>query len=139
DINWWAIRPLNGSQHEGFEELCAQLARSEIPDNARFVRKAPPDAGVECYATFPDGSEWGWQAKYFNTLDSSQWAQLDDSVKTALKKHPRLVRYYVCVPLDLPDARRPDQKSARQKWEEHVVKWKRWAAETGMSVDFVWW
>lgn len=139
DIDFLKIRTLNGSQSEAFEELCAQLARSEIPKHARFVRNAPPDAGVECYAVLQDGSEWGWQAKYFHNLDSSQWKQLDDSVQTALEKHPRLVRYHVCVPLDLSDARVSGRKSARQKWEEHVIKWEKWAAEKGMSVEFVWW
>jgi len=47
DIDFLKIRTLNGSQSEAFEELCAQLARSEIPKHARFVRNAPPDAGVE--------------------------------------------------------------------------------------------
>lgn len=65
------------------------------------MRKGSPDAGVECYATFRDGREWGWQAKYFDILGNSQWAQLDKSVRTALEKHPQLVRYYVCVPIDL--------------------------------------
>lgn len=139
DINWRTIRSLNGSQHDAFEELCSQLASAEIPANAYFVRNAPPDAGVECYAVFPDHSEWGWQAKFFDVLGNSQWSQIDDSVRTALQKHPRLVRYYVCIPLDLPDARLRDQQSARDKWNEHVSKWRQWAAALNMDVTFVFW
>ena len=139
DLDWRRIRTLDGKQDKAFEELCAQLARVEIPIDARFVRKGVPDAGVECYAILSDGSEWGWQAKYFNTLGSSQWSQIDKSVKTAIEKHPRLVRYFICVPLDLPDARIDGRKSAREKWDEHVQKWKELAANRGMNVEFVYW
>ncbi len=48
NLDWTAIRPLNGSQAAGFEELCAQLARAESPAGAKFERKGTPDAGVEC-------------------------------------------------------------------------------------------
>ena len=126
NLDWKAIRSLNGSQAEGFEELCAQLARAELPSDAKFERKSVPDAGVECYCVQPDGTEWGWQAKYFDSLGSSQWSQLDHSVKTALDKHPALVRYFVCVPMDRPDARIEGQKSAMQRWDEHVEKWQCW-------------
>ena len=138
-FNWKEIRSLNGSQANGFEELCAQLARAESPDGAKFVRKGTPDAGVECYYILPDESEWGWQAKYFETLGNSQWQQLDKSVKAALDNHPKLVRYFVCVPLDRPDARIEGQKSAMQRWNERVEKWEGWAQKRDMCVEFVWW
>ena len=138
-LNWNDIRPLNGSQANGFEELCAQLARAESPDRAKFERKGTPDAGVECYCILPDESEWGWQAKYFDTLGNSQWQQLDKSVKTALDNHPKLVRYFVCIPLDRSDARIEGQKSAMQRWKERVEKWEGWAQERDMCVEFVWW
>ena len=139
-INWKNIRTLNGSQAEGFEQFCCQLAsREAMPQGAKFIRKGKPDAGVECYWTLPTTEEIAWQAKYFLTLDTTQWAQLDESMKTALDKHPKLLRYYVCVPLDLPDARVGKQKSALQKWQERVAKWEGWAKTKGMSVEFVWW
>ncbi|MFZ1087318.1 MAG: hypothetical protein WAN35_20335 [Terracidiphilus sp.] len=134
------IRTLNGSQSEGFEEFCCQLARREsVPDGSFFTRKGKPDAGIECYWTLPTGDEFAWQAKYFLSLDNAQWPQLDDSVKTALDKHPRLIRYYVCVPIDLPDARLAGQTSAYQKWLNHVAKWSEWADAKEMSVEFIWW
>jgi len=95
-FDWKNIRPLNGGQEKAFEELCAQLARSESPSDARFERKGTPDAGVECYAVLSNGSEWGWQAKYFDALGDTQWSQINKSVKTAIQKHTRLVRYFVC-------------------------------------------
>lgn len=138
-LDWKEIHIHNGSQAGGFEELCAQLARAETPIGAKFNRKGTPDAGVECFCVMPNGSEWGWQAKYFDTFGSSQWAQLDDSVRNALEKHPALVRYFVCVPMDLPDARVSGQKSAMERWNERVQKWNGWAQDMGRSVEFVWW
>lgn len=138
-LDWTAIRPLNGGREKGFEELCSQLARAEVPDGARFVRKGTPDAGVECYAVFADATEWGWQSKYFDALGDSQWKQIDDSIKAAIEKHPNLIRYYVCVPSDLPDGRIDGRKSAKERWDEHVKKWSGWAQAKHRSVEFVWW
>lgn len=139
NLDWGAINPLNGSKANAFEELCAQLARAESPKDSRFERKGTPDAGVECYAVLSDGKEWGWQAKYFDTLGNAQWSELDDSVKTALNKHPQLVRYFICVPLDRPDARIDGRKSARQRWDEHVVKWTGWASAKDITIEFIFW
>ena len=140
NLTWTAIRSINGSQAEGFEKLCVQLADAEKPDDASFVPKGKPDAGVECYCILADGSEWGWQAKYFlHALGPTQWKQIDDSVKTALDKHPKLVRYFLCVPLDLSDTRISGQKSDLDRWNDHVAKWEEWARERGRCVKFFWW
>lgn len=138
-LDWRAIRPLNGGRDKGFEELCAQLARSENPPGARFIRKGTPDAGVECYSVLADQSEWGWQSKYFDSSDASQWSQIDDSVRTAIEKHPKLRRYFVCVPVDLPDARVPKRKSAKERWDDYVAKWAQLAESRGHDIEFVYW
>ena len=139
-VNWQTIRPWEDSQPNGFQALCVSLARSEAPPEARFVAKGNPDAGVECYCILPDTNEWGWQAKYFTTaLTSTQWQQLDRSIKTALDKHPRLVRYYVCIPRDRSDARLDNHTSELDRWNNQVNKWMGWAQEKGMTVEFVWW
>ena len=138
-LDWKAINPLNGSRAAGFEELCAQLARSHCPSHAKFIRKGSPDAGVECFCMMPDGSEWGWQAKYFDSLGPSQWSQFDESVKTALDKHSSLVRYYICAPMDPPDSRVHNRKSALESWNEHVRKWQAWARDRHMNVEYIWW
>lgn len=138
-LDWNSIRPLNDGRDKGFEELCAQLARAESPSGSTFVRKGTPDAGVECYTILSDGSEWGWQSKYVDGLSDSQWSQIDESIKTALEKHPKLVRYFVCVPVDRADARIEGRKSAKERWDEHVAKWSRWASDRGMTVEFVYW
>jgi hypothetical protein len=140
-INWSRIRPINSSQQEGFEELVCQLARYEpMPTGSVFQRKGKPDGGVECFWTFPDGSEWGWQAKFFEASpSSSRWGQLDRSVKRFLEAHPNMTGLTVAIPVDLPDARLANQKSAQQKWDERVVKWQKWASKQGQSVEFEYW
>ncbi len=140
-INWGRIRPINGTQQEGFEELVCQLARYEpVPAGAVFLRKGKPDGGVECFWTFPNGSEWGWQAKFFvASPSSSQWGQLDRSVKRFLETHPNMTQFTVSMPIDLPDARSPDRKSAQEKWNERVEKWQDWASKQGRSAEFEYW
>jgi hypothetical protein len=140
-INWHSLRSWSGSQEHSFEELCCQLAAAEpVPAGSQFFRKGTPDAGVECFWRLPNGDEWTWQAKFFRTLlGPSQWAQIDKSVTTALGKHPRLTKYTVCLPLDLPDERGKGRTSALQKWQDHVAKWGQLAAKRRMSVSFEYW
>ena len=138
-IDFSQIRPIRGSQNIGFEELCTQLARNECPEGWKYERKGTPDAGIECCVISPDGSEWGWQAKYFDRLRETEWKQLDESVNVALDNHPHLIRYYICIPYDRPDSPSPKRRSAMQKWHEHVEKWSRKALELGMSVEFIYW
>jgi hypothetical protein len=149
-LDWNSVRPLGGTRDKGFEELCSQLAQCESPANTRFIRKGTPDAGVECYTIFPDGSEWAWQAKYFlNSLETSQWQQVNESVLTALKKHPAITKYFVCMPLNLPDGRvdkmtkstgdKKRTKSAQDQWNRLVETWKTAAQEDDREVEFVFW
>jgi len=141
DVDWANLRALRGDQRLAFEELCSQLARYEgVPSGARFVRKGTPDAGLECFWQLPDAREWGWQAKWFpDGLDDPQWQQLDSSVRTALEKHPSLVRLTICLRDDLPDARVGGRTSALQRWEGHRAKWDSWACERGAEVQFDRW
>lgn len=142
-LDWRRVRSWNGSQDRAFEELCCQLARTEtqgLPPDSRFVRRGTPDGGVECYWTLPDGEEWGWQAKFFTESPrSTQWGEMDESVKTALVRNPALKRYIICLPTLLPEDRRSTRKSARQRWNVHVEKWSSWAAKDGRSIEFVLW
>jgi len=136
NIDFSRIRPHGGSQNKGFEELVCQLAHLSKPANAKyFVRKdgAGGDAGVECYWKLNDGSEHAWQAKYFmGTLGDTQWGQITRSVKSALDKHPKLAKYYVCLPIDRSDTQ-------INKWETHVRKWKEMSKERSVQVKFCYW
>lgn len=139
DINFANIRPYDGSRHSGFEELCSQLAYLEAPPEYEFYRKGRgADAGVECYQRKPDGSEVGWQAKYVFEWDGLG-SQLDDSIRTALDKHPDLKEYVVCIPFDLPDSRKGKGKSARDKWENWRKKWLKKAEDEGRELSIVLW
>ena len=109
DINFSSIREYDGSKQKGFEELVCQIAHIEKPECAKFfVRKegSGGDAGVECFWALENDQEYAWQAKYFmEAFSASQWNEIDKSVQTALNKHPKLARYYVCVPRDRTDSR----------------------------------
>jgi hypothetical protein len=140
-IDWHNIRPWKGSQHAAFEELICQLVATEpAPAGSKFIRKGAPDAGVECFVALPNGEEHGWQAKFFRAPpDSGQWSQIDDSVGTALEKHPQLTQYTICLPLDRPDPRRDDQTSFLERWNQHAIKWEKWATAKSMAVRFAYW
>ena len=138
---WQNLRSWNGSQNTALEELCCQLARYEqVPPDSTFIRKAPPDAGVECFWKLPSGDEWGWQAKFFlSPPGANQWSQLDDSIRKALEKHPRLTSYTICLPIDRQDPRIDKQQWFMDKWNEHVEKWQGWTKEKNMSVELNYW
>mgnify|MGYP006189092977 CR=1 FL=1 len=106
NIEWNTLRAINGDIKNGFEELVCQLARVEqILNKSKFIRVAAPDGGVEAYCVLSDNSEYGWQAKFFSSIGDVQWKQIDESFKTAVNKHPNLVKYYICTPLDREDPR----------------------------------
>lgn len=146
DIDFSRIRCVNGSQRTGFEELCCQIAeleRQREPElaNAKYSRKAGEggDAGVEGYYESANGDEWCWQAKYFFRLGKKQWEQIDDSISNALKKHPRLVRYTICLPIDLSEGRKKKELSQRDHWNRHVEKWTGWAEGQDRQIHFEYW
>jgi len=125
DIDFASIRAHDGSRNAGFEELCCQLASLEPRDaTARYFRKGRGgDAGVECFVRAADRKETGWQAKYVMAWSSALASQLDSSIETALAKHPKLTKYVVCLPFDLPDARAGAHKTPLQHWEAWRAKW----------------
>lgn len=146
-FDWNRLREFNGSKQKAFEQLCCQLASqdSRIPRGSKFIRKGSPDAGVECYLVLPDGSEWGWQAKYFlQSPKAGEWRQIRNSFQTARDKHPHLTRYIICLPQNLADARVADDrtykaKSALDKWNENTTKWKEESARLGREIEFELW
>ncbi|WP_432518050.1 hypothetical protein [Priestia aryabhattai] len=142
DFNWGQIRSFNNSQNNAFEELVCQLARQEYSDsNTQFIRKGNPDAGVECFCILDNKKEIVFQAKYFlSSLQDKQWQEVDKSVKTLLEKHPNTTKCIIAIPIDPPDGRLPGEKSMLQKWQDRNIKWKKWANEKGMDVEYIpWW
>lgn len=132
------IRPL-GSVNDGFEEMVCQLAhRMNVPGGKRFVRNGRPDGGVECYWELENGDLWMWQAKFFpSALGASQFNQINDSVVTAFSLHKNIKRYYIALPLDLPDDGKAKTKSARKRYEEKVSQWQK--LEGVEETEFIFW
>jgi hypothetical protein len=94
---------------------------------------------VECFWTLADGTEQGWQAKYWTAIDQVDKAQLDASVQTALDVHPKLTKYTIAIPVDPtgPTGRRG--KSLLERIEEEGGwrdGWNAMAAGRGMTVEF---
>ncbi|MEW9702946.1 AVAST type 2 anti-phage system protein Avs2 [Paenibacillus sp. SI8] len=139
-FNWRNIRSYDNSQNNAFEELVCQLAREEeINGKVAFTRVGAPDGGVEAYCKLENGDEYGWQAKYFESMGDSQWSQIEKSFRTAFLKHPKLVKYYICVPLDRQDPRIENQKWFMDKWEDNVLKWTKFALEHQRKIEFEYW
>lgn len=139
-FNWNNIISYNDSQNNAFEELVCQLAREEeTPNKVSFTRVGNPDGGVEAYCVLENGAEYGWQAKFFDSVGQVQWRQLDESVKTALEKHPNLTKYYICLPVDRADPRIPKQRWFMNAWDDKVLQWRRSADTQGRSVEFEYW
>ncbi|OGU16041.1 MAG: hypothetical protein A2076_05240 [Geobacteraceae bacterium GWC2_53_11] len=135
------IRALNGSKHYSFEELCCQLASLEARQpGTSFVRKGSgADAGVECFLHNADNTEIGWQAKFFDGFTSGQASQLTESFSHAIEKHPRLIRYIVCLPIDLKDGRTGKEKSEGQRWEDWKAARLKEITKLGRTVDIELW
>lgn len=140
DIDLYRIRQRRGSQADAFEELCCQLANEEpLADRLRFDNKGRGgDAGVECFVTHADGSETGWQVKFYSDFDS-MLRSLDGSLTTALAKHPAMGRFVACFPFDLSDSRRDDVKTALAKWIAWRARRIAQAATKGRVIDIDRW
>jgi len=144
-IEWQNIKSFNNSKNNAFEELICQLAREEsIANKKEFYRIAAPDGGVEAYCVLDNDEEYGWQAKYFSSMGTSQWSQLKESFETALLKHPNLTKYYICIPLDRKDPRIKKKSGENQswlmdKWNEYTKKWIEYAKNQGRNITFEYW
>lgn len=140
NIEWLKLRSFNGDIKNGFEELVCQLARAEqIENKTKFIRVAAPDGGVEAYCILSNNDEYGWQAKFFTSMDDVQWKQLDKSFKTAFEKHPNLKKYIICTPLDRQDPRIVKQKWFMDKWNKKVNEWESFSISRGRKIEFEYW
>ena len=66
-IDWKKLEPYQGNKWKSFEEFCYSIAKRLYSTQGKFtpVDDSGGGDGVEFYLTMPDGSEWGWQAKFF--------------------------------------------------------------------------
>ena len=138
-IDWKDIKSYEHSQNTAFEEVVCQLAYNENKENGQYIRVKAPDGGVESYLTLDNGNEIGWQAKYFFDIQDSQFKQIKKSFETAITKHPKLVKYYVCCPLDRADPRIKDKKYLQDRWNDFAEECKALASGKGMTVEVEFW
>ncbi|UVT05741.1 AAA family ATPase (plasmid) [Burkholderia glumae] len=140
DIDFKEIRVHRTSQADAFEELCCQLAGDEpLTDRTRFDKKGRGgDGGIECFATHADGSETGWQAKFYWDIDRLL-GSLDKSLTKALDKHPAMNRFIACFPFDLADSRRDDVTTAFTKWSKWRERRVGEAAAAGRTITIDRW
>lgn len=140
-INWNNIRPLNNSRNDGFEELVCQLAGKEkIVGQKKFQRIGRPDGGKECFWLFENGDVYAWQAKYFITsFSNTQWTEINDSVISVIDNHPKLRKYFIAIPFDMPDGKVNGRKSLLGKWNEKVSIWKNYALSKGIDLEIGYW
>ncbi len=136
---WIKIKAINGSQDAAFEELVCQLAYTEkTSEYITFERKGTPDGGIECYWIKKDGTEIGWQAKYFQALNSGEWSSIKKSLFDALETHPKLTEYIICLPHNLSDGRR-GKKTQKQVWDENKQKWEQEIKRLSRDVSLTLW
>jgi len=113
-IDWNKLQPYKTTKAKSFEQLCYQIASKLYSDKGTFtpVDDSGGGDGVEFYLTMPDGTEWGWQAKYYEGSArlsvSSRKPAIKSSLNKALKEHPKLEIWYLCLTMDLT----PEEK----KW-----------------------
>jgi hypothetical protein len=99
---------------EGWEAMIAWLVRLDHPAAERIEARRG-DGGIDVMVGDLGGGDIAiWQAKYFSSIRKSQKAQINKSFESALtsaaQRGNRIVRWVLCVPinLDIP---------ARQWWE----------------------
>lgn len=123
-INFKNIRATPRSQHDSFEALATLLFQRSFAAAAgsefTSLRGDGGDGGVEAYFMEPTGAVHGVQAKYFFRLGDSEFAQIKDSLKTALLNYPELRSYCIYVPFDLTGRKASGKlgKSETEKFEE---------------------
>lgn len=59
---------------------------------------------------------------------------VERAVKTALSRHPRLVRYTVCLPIDRSAPYTKGKQSFMPRWKTHVQKWEKWGKRNKISL-----
>ncbi|MCF4996087.1 ATP-binding protein [Pseudomonas syringae] len=142
-MDYRRIRGMESGQRLAFEELICQLARRE-PQAAgaefRRIEGAGGDGGIEAYWLLKDKSEIGYQAKYYLKSSEINWANIDDSVKSALESHPSLTKYVVALPCDLTHktGRQGGGKTGWEHWDTHKAKWEKLVPK-GNQVEFTTW
>lgn len=102
-IDWAKLRTYQNDKRKSFEELCYQVANRLYGDRGDFtsIDDSGGGDGVEFFLSLPDGTEWGWQAKFYfpqPRLDRSRKRSIETSLSTTLSSHPNLKKWFLCTP-----------------------------------------
>lgn len=141
DVDFHGIRPHGQppTRAGGFEELSSILIQQgvvEWPAETRFERFGTPDGGREGKGTLPSGEVWAWQSKYLFAFDRSAAAQVLASIRRTLGLEPRLTRYFVALPINLPGGDTASRQSASTLWATKQAEWELLSRSHGMEVSF---
>ena len=106
-INWEQLKPYDKDQCRSFEELCYQIAKKQFEKEGQFtsIDDSGGGDGVEFYLTFPNGDQWGWQAKLYlrgeGLDDGGRKTAIKKSLRKAHEVHPHLKKFFLCTPKNL--------------------------------------
>jgi hypothetical protein len=112
-MNWQHFQTYNEAPTRAFESMCNQLfelwCKKTYADSLKavtIVNGSGGDGGVESFAIKKDDTIIGMQAKWFlNSISTSQFGQISNSINTALRVRPLIKKYIVCIPRDLSSDR----------------------------------
>lgn len=143
-LDFREINDFGKGQARSFENLLCLLAMNEQPEDGLEYQPNDGrggDGGVEALWITSDGKKIGYQAKYFWSFGNTQLKQMDKSVAQAIATHPQIKKYIFAIPFDTTPDRGPNVhgKSEREKWNDHVTKWKALATENGIDLEFELW
>ncbi len=122
-IDWTKLKPYHHDKRKSFEQLCFQVAKKLYGSLGKFtpIDDSGGGDGVEFFLTLPDGTEWGWQAKFYfpqPRLNGSRKSSIIRSLKTSKEKHSRLTKWFLCTPTDFT-AKGDDNEL---KWFEDMLR-----------------
>ena len=139
-IDWSKLKPYQNDKYRSFEELCYQIAKGLHEEKGRFtsVDDSGGGDGVEFYLTFPNGDQWGWQAKFYHPVprlsESNRKQSITKSLKKACEKHPRLKKWILCTPTNFTPRTKISQ--GEQVWFDNTL---RQSIPPNMDVDLEHW
>lgn len=109
-IDWLKLKPYRHDKRKSFEQLCYQVAVALFSNAGIFtpIDDSGGGSGIEFYLETPDGSIWGWQAKYYpgqsQRLTKARRRHIIESLNLTKRRYgKRLKRWYLCTPIDFED------------------------------------
>ena len=138
-IDWSELKTYENYKYRSFEELCYQIAKGLYGEEGSItsIDDSGGGDGVEFYLTFPNGDEWGWQAKFYfpdKRLNNSRKQSIKKSLKKACEVHPHLKKWILCTPTNFTP--RKGRSQGEQVWFDNTL---RQSIPPNMDVDLEHW